>query len=201
MGWSRPSCRPAMASSRRSTSEMRCSGLSCQPKTASAEHREGGGDSFFFFMRRLHQQVDRRLIGSVTRGDTFICQVDQAHPQPRVPVQGEQITRTPPAPLSVVKAKLQGGDSFIKPRKRTRGSEAHQERELPYHHPSSSTHHVWWGVFKNYVFLDPVRGYVGNLQVQGRPRGSTSSPTKIKKEKESYCGWCTKGKYKVYRCK
>merc|ERR1712217_5740 len=50
--WSRPSCRPAMASSRRSTSEMRCSGLSCQPKTASAEHREGGGDSFFFFMRR-----------------------------------------------------------------------------------------------------------------------------------------------------
>merc|ERR1712073_296125 len=118
--WSRPSCRPAMASSRRSTSEMRCSGLSCQPKTASAEHREVGGDS------------------------------------------------------------------FIKPRKRTRGSEAHQERELPYHHPSSSTHHVWWGVFKNYVFLDPVnksRGYVGNLQVQGRPRGSTSSPTKIKKRK------------------
>merc|ERR1712062_708074 len=38
--WSRPSCRPAMASSRRSTSEMRCSGLSCQPKTASAEQRE-----------------------------------------------------------------------------------------------------------------------------------------------------------------
>merc|ERR1712004_458972 len=135
--WSRPSCRPAMASSRRSTSEMRCSGLSCQPKTASAEHREGGGDSFFFFMRR-----DRDL------------QALRVH-----------------------------------------------ARELPYHHPSSSTHHVWWGVFKNYVFLDPVRGYVGNLQVQGRPRGSTSSPTKIKKEKESYCGWCTKGKYKVYRYK
>merc|ERR1712079_532761 len=146
--WSRPSCRPAMASSRRSTSEMRCSGLSCQPKTASAEHREGGGDSFFFFMRRLHQQVDRRLIGSVTRGDTFICQVDQAHPQPRVPVKEKT--------------------AILKPS-------------------------------KNYVFLDPVnksRGYVGNLQVQGRPRGSTSSPTKIKKKKKYFFGLCKKKKKK-----
>merc|ERR1712073_123316 len=78
--WSRPSCRPAMASSRRSTSEMRCSGLSCQPKTASAEHREGGGDSFFFFMRRLHQQVD------------------QAHPQPRVPVKEKTAILKPSKP-------------------------------------------------------------------------------------------------------
>merc|ERR1712073_296222 len=150
--WSRPSCRPAMASSRRSTSEMRCSGLSCQPKTASAEHREGGGDSFFFFMRR-----DRDL---------------QA-----LRVHARELPH--PHPSSSKESALR--------EERTRGSVAHQERELPYHHPSSSTHHVWWGVFKNYVFLDPVnksRGYVGNLQVQGRPRGSTSSPTKIKKKKK-----------------
>merc|ERR1712073_172380 len=110
--WSRPSCRPAMASSRRSTSEMRCSGLSCQPKTASAEHREGGGDSFFFFMRRLHQQVDRRLIGSVTRGDTFICQVDQCKEsaQKNARFRGTSRTRTSiSSPVIINASRVVGG--------------------------------------------------------------------------------------------